>query len=444
MKPLELLYLCDYAANTGYATVMKNLVPLTKRAWGNRSKQHPNDHQPMRITILAINYFGEHYEEPDGTMVFSAKLTGPMIGEDKDGNPKADDFGRAVFMRVLKDSSGMEIDGKPTDAYDGIFILQDAGVISSFVPGLKMIKDEKTRMNLKNFKSVIYFPMDHGQQAVIEIITKGLEFFDTLVTYNEYSRQQIIKANPALKRKLQVVPHGINPKQFYPLDLEEKIKFRMEFFGQENAGKFIVLNLNRNQHRKDIPCTILAFEEFKKEHCPDAFLYLHMNPADPMGWDLRGVLAQTDLIEGRDFMLPPRERQNHDFTEAELNGIYNSCDVYVTTTTGEGWGLGVTEAMACRLPVICPLHTSFIEITDAGRRAYLLENLYPSCNWIDNIIRHQCDYMEVAERLNEVRQNIVDDIPAHKEKLDRAEKYMHSLSWENIAERWVDIFKKTY
>ncbi|NCY12365.1 MAG: glycosyltransferase, partial [Burkholderiaceae bacterium] len=57
--------------------------------------------------------------------------------------------------------------------------------------------------------------------------------------------------------------------------------------------------------------------------------------------------------------------------------MYNASDLYVTTTLGEGWGLTLTEAMATRTPVICPISTSFIEMTDNGKRVYAVENLIP-------------------------------------------------------------------
>jgi glycosyltransferase involved in cell wall biosynthesis len=33
----------------------------------------------------------------------------------------------------------------------------------------------------------------------------------------------------------------------------------------------------------------------------------------------------------------------------------------------EGWGLTITEAMAVKLPIICPIHTSISEITNDGK-----------------------------------------------------------------------------
>jgi glycosyltransferase involved in cell wall biosynthesis len=42
--------------------------------------------------------------------------------------------------------------------------------------------------------------------------------------------------------------------------------------------------------------------------------------------------------------------------------IYSVADGYLTTTLGEGWGLGIIEALACGLPVAVPDHTGCGEI----------------------------------------------------------------------------------
>jgi len=123
-----------------------------------------------------------------------------------------------------------------------------------------------------------------------------------------------------------------------------------EYFGK-NADNFIVTNVNRNQSRKDIPTTIFGFLEYWLEYDKNAFLYLHMNPKDPMGWHLRTVLAQTQLREGERLCFPSRRLRRRSPFE-KLNRIYNASDVYLTTATGEGWGLSITEAMACKLPTV--------------------------------------------------------------------------------------------
>lgn len=431
-KPYRILVLGDYRANTGFGIVMASLMPrlakILEKEW--------------EINICAINYWGEAYWETPNMYVFSGPNLSADAGVGRGRNPNAspDEFGRSGFLRVLYQSNADVGDNTPSSqmGYDGIFIIQDAHVACGMVPNLRNIQSEFKKANKKNFKSILYFPIDSG---LIDRHVQNIEFFDKLITYNEYSRNEVLKCKPGLKGKINIMPHGIDNKHFYPIPKESIQDFRAKYFG-ENKDKFIVLNLNRNQPRKDIPCTIFGFQEFLKKN-PDSFLYLHMNPKDAKGWNLHFVLEQTDLVEGRDYMFPPAEIQNHGADTQMLNKIYNACDVYLTTSLGEGWGLGVTEAMACNLPVIAPAHTSFNEIGDHGNRLYALENLYPVCSSTDSIIREQCDYIEVAEKLSFVDRERSLNTDSYWDKIYSASKYMETLDWDDLANRWARIIEQS-
>ena len=418
-KPSKIFCLMDYKAFTGFSTVSTNIKSEIKKHF----------REDIKLDICAINYFGEPYEEEDGTYVISAMKSAI----------KKDDFGRLAFMKILQDSN----------EYDGIFILQDLGVICPIVDILKHIKAEKVRKNQKSFKSIFYFPVDC---RLVDKLVEGLEFFDCLVTYTEYGRNEVLRLRPELKTKCKVVPHGNNDKDFYPLPEEEVQAFKKEYFGE---NKFVITNVNRNQPRKDIPTTIFAFIEAKKTWkeeglTKEPLLYLHMHPKDPMGWDLRGLFLQTDLVEGKDYKLLETDVANNGASIEMLNKIYNASDVYVTTTLGEGWGLTLTEAMATKTPIICPLSTSFIEMTDNGSRVYPCENLIPYANTVDNVIRQQCDYIEVADNIIYIAkgtENQLEDVNFTEnmnKRLENSYNYTKSLSWKEVCKSWTKYFKETY
>ena len=420
-KQKRVLMLCDYNAHTGFATVSKNIK--------KEIKNHFKD--DIQIDICAINYFGDPYHEQDGTYVISAPKSAT----------KKDDFGRFGFLKILNDSN----------EYDGIFIMQDLGVIIPIIEILKHIKDKKKKENKKSFKSIFYFPVDC---KLIDVLVKNLEFFDCLVTYTKFGKDEILRLRPELKTKVKVVPHGNNSTDFYPIDELDNADFRQEYFGK-NSHKFIITNVNRNQPRKDIPTTIFAFIEAKnrwqEEKLPnEPFLYLHMNAKDPMGWDIRAMMKFTDLVEDKDYKLLDDDLANKGASVEMLNKIYNASDLYLTTTLGEGWGLTLTEAMATKKPIICPLSTSFIEMTDNGKRVYAVENLIPFCGNNDNIIRQQCDIYEVADNIIHIAKGLkgqLDDIGFKDNleyRLDSAYEYVNFLDWKYVCKSWINYFKETY
>jgi glycosyltransferase involved in cell wall biosynthesis len=403
----------DYGKDTrtGFATVSSNIKREIKKAYGEQ----------VSLDILGINHYGEDYVEEDGTRVFSAKIN----------DVKNDDFGRYYFLKMVQEGD-----------YDGIFIIQDLGVIHPIIPILESIKQKKKEANKKLFKSIWYFPVDCHLFATL---TRHLEFFDVIVTYTEFGRDEILKFRPDLKGKIKVVNHGNNPKDFYPLNEEEKKKFRKEYFGK-NADKLIITNVNRNQPRKDIPNTIFGFIEAKRDWkqnglTKEPFLYLHCMPKDPLGHDLRAILMQTQLVEYKDFMLLPKQYEENLLGVDMLNGIYNASDIFITTTLGEGWGLTITEAFATKLPVIAPNTTSIKEISGEGSRAYLLETIVPFCSTVDNIIREQSDCWEIGERIIEVSNDLLNKNQKLNDKVEKAYKYVNTLTWEDVCKRWIEYFK---
>lgn len=412
-KIKHILCLMDYGKDTrtGFATVSSNIKREIKKAYGEQ----------ISLDILGINHYGEDYVEEDGTRVFSAKIN----------DVKQDDFGRYYFLKMVQEGD-----------YDGIFIIQDLGVIHPIIPILESIKQKKKEANKKLFKSIWYFPVDCHLFATL---TRHLEFFDVVVTYTEFGRDEILKFRPDLKGKIKVVNHGNNPKDFYPLNDEEKKKFRKEYFGK-NADKLIITNVNRNQPRKDIPNTIFGFIEAKRDWkqnglTKEPFLYLHCMPKDPLGHDLRAILMQTQLVEYKDFMLLPKQYEENLLGVDMLNGIYNASDIFITTTLGEGWGLTITEAFATKLPVIAPNTTSIKEISGEGSRAYLLETIVPFCSTVDNIIREQTDSWEIGEKIIEVSNDLINKNQKLNDKVDKAFNYVNSLTWEDICKRWIEYFK---
>ena len=413
MKQKKVLCLFDYIARTGFGTVSKNIVKEIKNHYG----------EDVLLDIIAINYFGEPFYDEFNNYVISAPLN--------DGNQ--DNYGRYFFLKTLQD----------TEAYDGIFVCQDLGVIVPFIEVMEHIKAEKKEKNKKSFKSIFYFPVDCH---LVPQLTRNLEFFDLLVTYTEFGRAEVLKHRPDLKTKLKVVPHGNNSKDFYPVTEDEKAKFRKEFFS-DNADKFIITNVNRNQPRKDIPTTIFAFIEARKiwtEDLPEPFLYLHMHPSDPMGWDLRGIMLQTELIEDKHYKLLPIEFEQSMAETDTVNLIYNASDVFLTTTLGEGWGLTYSEAAACKIPIVAPYTTSFMEMSNYGKNGYMLTLINPHCNYNDNVIREQADIYEIADTLLQVARDKYSKALDLDLKLENNYKWVKKLEWKDVCKPWIYYFKSTF
>ena len=154
---------------------------------------------------------------------------------------------------------------------------------------------------------------------------------------------------------------GTEPDVFYPLSEEERRAQRKRIFGIED-DTFIVINVNRNQMRKDLARTMACFHQFHERY-PHSLLYLHS-----VIQDYGGNLSTQATMCGIDIFASPAEIAfsgldlNNPWSRAELNNLYNAADCLVSTSYGEGWGLSTTEAMCAGTPVVVPMNTANFDI----------------------------------------------------------------------------------
>jgi glycosyltransferase involved in cell wall biosynthesis len=310
---------------------------------------------------------------------------------------------------------------------------------------LKDVKNTKRKENRPNFKSMIYFPVDSEPR---ESDLKVLSFFDEVVTYTNYAKAVM---KPLITdtqfKKIKIIPHGTNSNDFYPYSDADKLKAKKEMFGSEDV--FVFGSVNRNQVRKDFGSLIMGFAMFKHTSGitgANALLYLHCNPIDPMGINIYRLCERVGLEVGKDVIVPKDYSENKGCTLEELNKIYNSFDCFITTTTSEGWGLTVTEAMATKCLVICPKHTSLTEITNNGENTlnFMFSQQAVFVNDFEKI-RFTTNPMEV-KTLCEVAYGLKNDEPELQEmvkvKIENAYNKVSGMKWEGIAKQFKVIIDK--
>jgi glycosyltransferase involved in cell wall biosynthesis len=121
-------------------------------------------------------------------------------------------------------------------------------------------------------------------------------------------------------------------------------------------------------------------------------------------------------------------------------------DCFITTTTSEGWGLTVTEAMATKTLVICPKHTSLAEITDNGANTlnFMYSQQMVFVNDMEKI-RHVCNPAEVSTLLG-IAYNLANDDQELqdqvKAKIENAYNKVVGMKWSGIAKKFKAIIDK--
>jgi glycosyltransferase involved in cell wall biosynthesis len=213
---------------------------------------------------------------------------------------------------------------------------------------------------------MLYFPVD----AAVEPAWCGIvSAVDVAVAYTRYGRDQVRRAMGKSLYPIEVLPHGVED-YFRPLPDEARAKYRdievddgkggMKHFVK--PGDYLILNVNKNEWRKDLFRSLEILAGLRQRGCP-AKLVLRTAPTSLMGGiHIEQAARQLGLTAGVEYCLMPA------IEDADLVGLYNAADLYLTTTRGEGWGLGITEALACGCPVALPDHTSCAEIAEEMER----------------------------------------------------------------------------
>jgi D-inositol-3-phosphate glycosyltransferase len=213
---------------------------------------------------------------------------------------------------------------------------------------------------------VAYCPIDGELQAHTYLGHLGR--LDLLVLFTGFARGAVERAlcTGGCTPPIEIVPHGLDRERFFPLDgtrdpHERRRRARQELMPErpEIADGFIVLNANRNQPRKAVATTLAAFARFAADKPDDVKLYLHMGMRDE-GPDLAGLAAALGIADR--LLATTRERAHPQITDAELNAIYNACEVGVNTSMGEGWGLVAFEHAATGAAQIVPCHSACAEL----------------------------------------------------------------------------------
>lgn len=412
-KQKSLLIYADWNCTTGFGAVAKELVD----EWAKDKK--------LSIVIFGINDLTKNvYNYLPNVKVIPALSTG-----DKD--TQKDYYRRIELLKLIYQAD-----------FDAIFFLQDVEIINTMQEQLLDVKQTKKKENRPDFKSMIYFPVD-SEPRLSDL--KVLSFFDEVVTYTEYAKNVM---KPLISdtefEKIKVIPHGINTTDFHPYSPLAKAKAKSDIFGTEDV--FVFGSVNRNQVRKDYGSLIMGFAMFKHTSGANALLYLHCNPIDPMGININRLCERVGLEIGKDVIVPKDFSENNGCSLEELNKIYNSFDCFITTTTAEGWGLTVTEAMATKTLVVCPKHTSLTEITNNGENTlnFMFSQQTVFVNDFEKI-RFTTNPLEV-KTLCEVVYGLKNDEPELQDmvkvKIENAYDKVSNMKWEDIAKQFKVIIDK--
>jgi GT2 family glycosyltransferase/glycosyltransferase involved in cell wall biosynthesis len=215
-------------------------------------------------------------------------------------------------------------------------------------------------------RSVFWLPFEGEQQDMM-----GVQLFNMCAATRFVTKHALNVHATALKGKdIGYIPHAIDLESLSPCPdkVAAKAKHIQPRLGRDASKTFVVVRIDRHQPRKYWDLTLRAFAKFA-EGKDDVAMLCKCNPRDITMWnaekksgiDLEAMVKDMGL-SGKVFF--------DDFffhTKAMAESFYHPADVFLTTTSGEGFGLTSCESMACGLPVIYPMAPVLPEVIgDAG------------------------------------------------------------------------------
>ena len=163
-------------------------------------------------------------------------------------------------------------------------------------------------------------------------------------------------------------PHGIDCTVFKP-DLERREAGR-KTCGWEDY--FVVGCVGTNVgERKNWTASMMAVQKFAKYH-KDIIFYCHTDAFESRGRNLQ-MLRESLGIQDITFFPSKIKMLTGIETEAMVS-MYNSLDVYLQPSKGEGFGIPIIEAQACGVPVMVTNWTAMPELVGGG---WILKDIKP-------------------------------------------------------------------
>lgn len=358
------------------------------------------------IEQLAINHFVEFWDTKQIPYSISpARLRDPR-----------DPYGKRTFLDLISKRQ-----------YDFVFIINDTFVLHDLAEEVRNIK------STQKFCLIYYYPVDCTLR-----MPGMIGVADIPVAYTNFAAEETGKV---LGWKPEtVIHHGVDTGNFFPIDQTLKEKTR-KFLFNCSQDTFVVSNINRNTLRKDIPATIAAFSEFRRE-VPNSILYLHMMPQDSSGGyviDLLPAINHLGLKLDRDVFFPRNYSPVSGFPVQVLNQIFGASDVMFSTHLGEGYSLTVQESMACGVPVIVPDNTVTPELVTGRGYVYPCRELA----YIDGSgMRKKGRVEDMVSTLMDSYKDWRDDPSGRRRGYIQAGlAFARDHSWTNITKQWLKVFR---
>lgn len=259
-----------------------------------------------------------------------------------------------------------------------------------------------------------------------------------LVAFSKFGYSELLKWFPP--SKISYIPHGIDTNVFKPQKDNDMRKKLHPAPVPDDA--FLMIHVGANVgERKHIPQLIWVFKKLLEKH-KDAYLYVYTNIQSeyPQGYDLIAYANHFGIL--KHLRYPDFNPILDPFEDEEMASLYSACDVYVSASMGEGFGLPLMESMACGTPCIVPKNSAQEELVQG--HGWLAENVpkdvwFDVPVWIPNL--QEYPVVNIRSLLD-----CMEDAYQNREKIEKygrlSLEFARKYNWNQIMPLWFSFLKE--
>ena len=234
---------------------------------------------------------------------------------------------------------------------DVVMLYNDILVLTQVVAQLPVQKS----FSLQLYIDLVY-PFEH-----VDLVTNLINTADRLYTFSSCWTKNLIQMG-APKEKLFLLTNGIDTK-YLPCKKED--------IGLKSSD-WIILNTNRNTHRKAIDLTISSFVSLlkliksKNMDCYSVKLFLNFTQENT-SYDIQEIIK----VQSKKYNIPLQDLLHHHIvmlpdagkiSDEKVMQLYSLCDVGLNTCFGEGLGLCNLEHGSLGKPQVVTATGALVDI----------------------------------------------------------------------------------
>jgi glycosyltransferase involved in cell wall biosynthesis len=313
----------------------------------------------------------------------------------------------------------------------------------------------------KNYTLISYMPVDGNpwptstrQSGQIndyggyEISWKStLANVDRIVAYTEYGAN-VINELLGVNACADYVWHGCDTTNLTPMPPDEKKLAKIKFFQREsvtlldgtrvqvNHDDTVITNTSRNQPRKGYPILFEAFAKYRKTTSKKCWLYCHAAVYD-FGWNFDDLAKRFGIEDA--VLINSDMAVGSGVSDSDMRTVYNVSTFTALPTRGEGWGLGLSESMACGTPCIATPYSGHGSEGGWGLGAFEeIKIVAMDTEPVTGIDRAIADIDDCAAAMRRVMKP-----KRYKELVKAGLERAHSCAWDKILPQWEEIVDST-